>query len=514
MVAAAQAQLAVNFTDIHHTTHIWYPDLELVDHTTEEFILLPPVAQRDRYMPSDLIADPVVAYNASIENRHETSFFTIERANGANPSPTPALLDQSHPAIQRLIHDVAVLQHTVGDTYLHVTTYTPIDAVDSDTFVRVKRRSRYRHVGGGSRKHVLSYEFRLDDLVHFINSASPPMFISSIMDLVWRVSDRAFRHVRGVLAVQGMDDSADYTWQKRPDLNYEEAISRAITPVSPSQLEDENCSICHRELNHQAAQPALVDHSPVRTHCGHVFGRSCILKWLTEPRSANNDDTVAPTEACCAMCRQRILSLDIAKSIAFGLAKGLYTADYRFNPFEHFERSCADLDDHVDDDMVCTTIRGDAIKRAWQYFLAQAKDEPASSTPLQLQPVRFPEMAVVSQAVCQWLDERNGPNTGQITVDQMLRTAMKHTRVEMLDRADTPEFCQFLHGEWEEYQGFIEADESNDYPSLFPVRPGIEQYVRRTLGRAIYFQRKRACNCKLGFHKHGLRMYYNARNRY
>lgn len=53
-----------------------------------------------------------------------------------------------------------------------------------------------------------------------------------------------------------------------------------LEPVSLEELDSDDCecAICYEEF--RASEDEKLSHVPVKTVCGHTFGRSCIIKWL------------------------------------------------------------------------------------------------------------------------------------------------------------------------------------------------------------------------------------------
>lgn len=67
------------------------------------------------------------------------------------------------------------------------------------------------------------------------------------------------------------------------DVETWEAIEFLLTKLEPVHLEeltpdDRACAICCQEF--QVPDDEKLLHVPVKTVCGHIFGKSCIIKWL------------------------------------------------------------------------------------------------------------------------------------------------------------------------------------------------------------------------------------------
>lgn len=66
-------------------------------------------------------------------------------------------------------------------------------------------------------------------------------------------------------------------------VNFWHAVEFLLTKLEPAQLEDVNpddrtCTICQQEYH--VSEDKKISHAPVKTPCGHIFGKPCIIKWL------------------------------------------------------------------------------------------------------------------------------------------------------------------------------------------------------------------------------------------
>lgn len=58
-----------------------------------------------------------------------------------------------------------------------------------------------------------------------------------------------------------------------------EFLMTKLVPIAPEDLRlDDQCAICHEKLFD--SENAKLSHAPVKTECGHIFGRECIIRWL------------------------------------------------------------------------------------------------------------------------------------------------------------------------------------------------------------------------------------------
>ena len=89
------------------------------------------------------------------------------------------------------------------------------------------------------------------------------------------------------------------------------AVEFLLTKLEPINLEDLDsddrvCAICHEELG--VPEDVKRPHGPVRTICGHIFGKKCVTEWLDPLRfwlSMNEDiDDDVYGRSSCPTCRQ------------------------------------------------------------------------------------------------------------------------------------------------------------------------------------------------------------------
>ena len=126
------------------------------------------------------------------------------------------------------------------------------------------------------------------------------------------------------------------------DLKTWNAIEFLMTKLEPVGVQDLNpddreCAICQQGF--RVSEYVESPHAPVKTVCGHVFGKSCIIKWLdplswwgpvqsAEPRDlelityASKD-----TNTSCPLCRHRFFPKPPTREPMEGLAARLWLWD-------------------------------------------------------------------------------------------------------------------------------------------------------------------------------------------
>ncbi|KAK4543298.1 hypothetical protein LTR36_005657 [Oleoguttula mirabilis] len=493
-MAIMDAELPLSYKEAHHLTSLWYPAIHLLTPDVEIPFLHPPLHDDRMHAPTDLIPNARVAENTRRDNAPETSFFTIDRADAGNLNRRPVVLAAQFPPLMRLIHDTRVHQYSVGHTTIDFVTFF---GPDGKQMVRAVRRSIVRSAGGQRSGSSGSYDLPLADLLRGARFSDAPPFVITMVVFVDRLNARAIRHVSYQLQIQDIDEGDlddEYDFKPAREIDYVDSLRALLTPVKVQELdlEDRDCSICH--VAYDATTSGHCE-NPVALPCGHVVGEICIFKWYA------GGEVRSPTGVKCPLCRQCPFSATDTRALEFGLTNGVYLEDPRYSEYENFERSCGDIDDtaYNYDDETEFTPQLAVIKQAMHLLLDGAKLEDELSTPYHLQAARSQEMRTIMREV-----------DHEITVQAQVRPAAISEFVAafggvfrhlLLEEMTTSEMAPF----------FVSSESALDLPGL---RPGLEAFMHRLLSRAARFQRLRPCNCSSGFHKHGVRTYYNAREAY
>ncbi|MCJ1466589.1 hypothetical protein MMC07_005209 [Pseudocyphellaria aurata] len=93
-----------------------------------------------------------------------------------------------------------------------------------------------------------------------------------------------------------------------------EFLMKKLKPIKMEDLDpdDRLCAICHAEL--YVSEDERLSHAPVKTVCGHVFGKNCIMRWLDhlclwlqEDFVFDNDPdsfSLEDSQSGCPICRR------------------------------------------------------------------------------------------------------------------------------------------------------------------------------------------------------------------
>lgn len=111
------------------------------------------------------------------------------------------------------------------------------------------------------------------------------------------------------------DDEA-YAMTNIQTFKVAEFILKKLEPVNLQALgpEDAVCIICQQEF--RISEDVKLSHAPVKTPCGHIFGRKCIMKWLdplcfwglkeeydTEADETDSSRVIKHGKTSCPICR-------------------------------------------------------------------------------------------------------------------------------------------------------------------------------------------------------------------
>ena len=300
------------------------------------------------------------------------------------------------------------------------------------------------------------------------------------------------------------DDLQGYGFKGTRAIDYSRSLHAVLTSVTEEQLDEahKDCDICTLRYDYEG-------HRPVRLACGHVFADECIRLLLTDRRPVEDLQTTQPSDITCPYrCVGSPFSAEVVRSLEFGLCRGVFSPDMRYTDFENFERACADLDSQVrpheaEDSFI--RVKAPVMKETLKTLYKGARMKIPASTPYHLQPVRFPETQIAGEAISSFLDQLDGSRMSLPELNRKLEYAISE---ELHKHMNTRVYRQFLSKE----AGAVFKPASWELVGL-PLRPGFYHWMRRVISRMIWFQKCRPCNCMgPGYHCHGSRVYYNARN--
>ena len=254
----------------------------------------------------------------------------------------------------------------------------------------------------------------------------------------------------------------------------------------------DECPVCRESL----MEGKLVSHCSGK----QVFHHQCMLNVCCGE---------GPENAKCPVCRQLLFTdeadLDYLK---FGIVnKKTYLSDDRYNSWEEFERSCADLDKCLAQndtaDIVCNTSFLHISRVAFGIIVDGALEEPRTSTPYHLQPARCSDLQLFIQRLAMTLNNMHGHRLRAAEIYECLQDSINAAFSLAYEEGKLrPRLTN------EEIEA-VNARAGNSGNEVV-MRPGFAEFVGRTLSRMLMFVRLRRCECEAGvIHWHGVRVYYN-----
>ncbi|GAB1738462.1 hypothetical protein NU219Hw_g3268t1 [Hortaea werneckii] len=493
---------STNSLQSNHKVEAIYPSLDMIRRlhlSGDQFLLLPPENHHIRYEPNDLIEDLPVIIHAERDGPEVVSVYSLTPGVYLKDpaSVQQAILDyaDNNDDASQLVFDVQLLGRYAGETLMKMITYK----TEFGEWLFIERRTRYHDPRG--KLHFLSRRSYLVALTQLQAMSCDDLWMQNIKDLVWRKSDYAVKHVRHQLLDRQdvhrleVDEVVDctYSWKPRrtpPYLRYELCVSHGSLHAASVSPDDRSCQICGEDFD--ASNHALL---PLIC-CRNKICRQCYLDVCKSGR---------PEEAKCCYCRAVWFTnprhLEMLK---FGIRKQEYgrnwSANVGYNDFETFERTCADLDrQRCENSTFRLKIDAELLTRIWQHIVTGARLEPASSTPLHLQPVRSPEFEELHRAMPAIFTKYDGITTTLTVAECALdNECMRAFAVQFLRHADgRPPMIVRL---------------ALEFPrSVEPKRPGLASFMRRTINRVLNFVEHRCCEFPgcAGWHKHGQKLWYS-----
>ncbi|KAK4554321.1 hypothetical protein LTR86_008529 [Recurvomyces mirabilis] len=353
----------------------------------------------ERYAPLPLINDAAVIHHTNRNGARESDFYSMKYTSKPGLQGIPKLSNKQ--TLKQLLADMAKATSAVGETLLRVHAYTPADreiaehgslVIDDSQLFRIDRITCHRDLEGVLALSRRGYKGRLIDLSRLPESQK---WISDIHDLIGLRNDRAYRHVcvrmgRHLSSQETFADNITSEFKAPRHPPFEKHFPTFIKAPNSTDVPSEDqavCLICTDPFDDADHQPQELDcQQPVK----HLFGRSCLLDWC---------NATGPEKVGCPTCRAKVftneLTIAYLKYGVTGPDLKTYEPDPRYTDYENWERSCADLDKNL---ALNNDLRIDfqpkILTKILQHFLSNARLEPATSTPLHLQPVLRPELPV------------------------------------------------------------------------------------------------------------------------
>lgn len=510
-------QLGVDWSEPHHLISFQYPIVRLIENDTNRvirFILKVDGDQRQFY--EELVEEQTVARVATQLNKPEASFFLLydfdfRRRTYRDDDTVPRLAPMlpSSNGLSRLLFDVRAYERTVGKTTIRMITSMPADDQNNldKMMVKVERKSKASAGNGDFTENTRMYEFTLGQLVDG-NPEDHPI-VPMMKHLIWRESARAIRHVVYWQQESGISEiGVEPHFQPSRRVQAAGVLQALLDPVGRHEFQggpdaslSPECAICSGPyvfVDDEKLPSSSESHRPVRIRpCGHVFGDACIRTWFS---TEVMEDDLPKIPQCPMRCTILGTSTLLRRE-----QDGTYYSLPQFTAYENFEISCADLDGEPPvrrTETQSLVIRKDVMLHALELMTDGALLESSDSTPYNLQTVRYAETQMAIATIANFMKLNNGM---RLTYQEIAAYLEMCIAEQLIDKVKGSMSMKFL--EPEERQDMTVAVWSSQPKA--PVRPGCLHFVTRIIHRMVMFQVKRACDCSLGFHDHGARVFWN-----
>ncbi len=500
--------------ELHHTTRIKYPSLKVFTRHLEEGSTeywSPSSASieniENRYDPIlSLVQDKAVAAHQSREG-DEASFSSLTKADTDLHRRAEAIAflraipNPIEPAnFSELFVHMAVVQRTNGVTVLRLATAS--DTNNANNMILVcERKTRFWVPNGGWEVNTATYAGNPVDFFGTVDEMNPvhkAQYIRDMVDLIWRQTDRAVRHVYVQGESQDLDTHSADGWREArrlPVAKVQLALTLATEEITTGSLdaEDDSCGCCTEKYGTSTRC--------IKLKCGHMLCADCMLTWACYRYGENEDPN-------CQSCRTLVLSDEASTTLKYDTDGPGYAFDNRFNIWENSMRSLADLDKHVAElNHELITVNAELLMRIFNHIRDMDDQEPLSSTPQHLQPTKMTsECRVLVAAMKFGLTKRSGRALVTSALFKELMTRVKDTMIlgmfhNTSVRIYNPDALTV---------GAMAAIRQQALQQKRGPPLGFMEYCQRLISRTLQFYHIRQCTCaqRGSDHYHGLKRYW------
>ena len=473
-----------------HITSFEYPCPEISDAAPEQFEWHSVQGSKERYEPLPLIADPAVVHHAFRgEDEKESRIINITEAS-IEPRDIEAGMPALADPIFRLANDIQFIESCSGGTSLLIDTNKIPNCSSNCKAVSVVRVRRWTTFCFRDARHVdeATYDIGLHSMLALENYFNKS-WLHNILDLILGRTDQAVLHVASSLSIRGIE-AREIEWKSQRQPPYEEVMARRNWAVESSRTRQEDmpeCAICRESTS----TGETVSNCPGK----HVYHRDCLLHVCY---------AAGPEDAKCPLCRARLFTDETDLNfLKFGVVDKAYLNDDRFNSWENFERSCADIDKHLaENDNREVTCNSRLMSIIYNHLIDGASQEPHSSTPIYLQLINHPHFPLFQQTLVRAMERMHGRTMRVRDVYEALLTHVQATFMEIILTSEVS--LAMKNTEIKKLRNDPAAARAGVLRSPF------KQFVQRTLSRLLEFLYLRDCRCTMGAtHWHGGRAYFN-----
>ena len=263
----------------HHTTHIKYPDLNLLArlrYGPGQCVILPVTDSQMRYEPAPLIDDKSVIVHSGRDTHEETAIYSVDKATGKYSADHVEMAIDLHgpshkPDLELVLEDVELVNSCEGETVLSMALYR----VGDKTGMLLQRKTTLYGRNGNSRKlRAALYTIPLHE---FESTGSHAAWLLNAKDVLRRRSDIAVLHHYHIMIVHAppgfvVADVATVWKDKRlpPYQQLEGSVASRTTVRASFRSTDMTCFTCSFEFDSS-------EHAPLKLFCcDKIVCRYCI----------------------------------------------------------------------------------------------------------------------------------------------------------------------------------------------------------------------------------------------
>ncbi|KAI7340443.1 hypothetical protein KC315_g678 [Hortaea werneckii] len=481
-------ELRLSFVKPRHVVKTTYPCPWLLNEAREDLALVHPDQSHERYEPLPLIN---FDDNESQPIHNDGEDMVIHSVTPASVGGTNLWANhQDFEDVAALLHDMKLATSGHGTTDLQIVTFDEKDDVEGEgktDLIRIRRETTFMMQDGVEERTCRQYDLTFNE---FDNIECQEQWVQDLDDVMNGRSDYAVRAIEKVLEERGTEDLPAIPWLPRRGIAYSTILDKISEPVKQGEpMTNGPCVSCAEDFDDN-------DRRPLAFKCDsrHILCKACILRWF---------ESQGPQNACCPHCRTTIIQeTEVLEFLKYGTTGKAYETDERYNKWENFERSCADLDlQHASLSHEVQKLDSRLVLHAWAILIRGARLEPSESTPQHMQPVQSPDWLHIEKAVRQ--------------------------SIGILDGVELPTFHIMALLMWETYRILSRALMSSDLVKVLSeervvrlikapsaenigLMPGTHSFLRKSISRMLQWARIRSCECAdTKFHSHGIRGYYN-----
>lgn len=475
-----------------HMTYVLWPETLVAkkskDLRKEDLVQIPPHNSKLRHDPTVPIIE---GYKVSVHD-HSIDVGLFEKTfsyTSASIEPVKLGKQKAMEGFEALKSDMSEAQQLNGTSTINLFTYKPRDGrnnrdAESQIHVRVWRESEFRFDGGLVVKREAWYDFPVTALggPRGRSTTREAKWLTNVKDSLWRRTDTAVLQALEFMEVMHVEeDQVEWKHPRYPD--YATALEpNVVSPASLPAGRETICRICWCEL----AQPGQ---ECVALPCKrHHFHRECISRVM---------EASGISKSSSPLCKALIFPAGTKglEFLKYGTQGKDYITDPRYNQFENFERSCADIDQSPASE--CherVRVSKALITAILELLIDGAKLEPESFA-------NTPEMDFLKQAVKSAGKEMDGKTT---KVRHVYLAIFSHLRMHMATAFKAGGMLPTLTN------SEIKRLKTDSFVAETSIRPDFDEVTSRMTSRLSQFLRLRRCRHRNGLHAHGkFRFYYN-----